>query len=173
MLEKRIFEDKEFLREIDTYINDERVQLLKNIPHHNSNRLDHSLRVSYVSYSICKKLGLNYQSVAKAGLLHDLYFNRTTDCKEFKDKVKLYTYEHPMDAVKNAENLFYLTPLEKNIIVSHMWPLSFKMPKYKESVIVGLVDKYLSFKDFGLKFQYKLSFLIGAYFLFLTYLIYK
>ena len=31
--------------------------------------------------------------------------------------------------------------MEENIIVSHMWPLAKKMPRYKEALVVNLADK--------------------------------
>ena len=34
-----------------------------------------------------------------------------------------------------------LTPKEENIIISHMWPLARKMPRYRESFVVNLADK--------------------------------
>ena len=173
MLEENILSDSEYMHEIEIYLSDERVQSLKNIPHHDSNRLNHSLKVSYLAYKICKKYNLNYKSAAKAGLLHDFYFNRIEECNRFADKVKLFSYEHPEDAVKNAEEQFYLTPLEKDIIVSHMWPASTHIPRHIESFVVSLVDKIYSFKEVGMKWNYKLSFMTGVYFIFLTYLIYK
>lgn len=173
MLEEKILMDKEYMNEVECYLKDERVQSLLNIPHHDSNRLNHSLKVSYLAYKICKKLNRNYHSAAKAGILHDFYYNRIEECDRFGDKVKLFTNEHPEDAVKNAEERFYLSPLEKDIIVSHMWPVSFHMPKHFESFVVSFSDKVYSFKEMGLKFNYKLSFMTGVYFIFLTYLIYK
>lgn len=173
MLEKYILEDKEFMAEIETYLKDEQVLLLKNVPHHDSNRLNHSLKVAYHSYKICKKHNLNYRSVAKAGILHDFYFNRIEECMRFSDKVKVFAKEHPEDALKNASLKFYLSPMERDIIVSHMWPASTHFPKYKESIILSLVDKFYSIKEFKVKFHYKLSLLFGAYFIFLTYMIYK
>lgn len=173
MLEKYILKDREFMKEIENYFTDEQVQSLKNVPHHDSNRLNHSLKVAYHSYKICKKHNLNYESVAKAGLLHDFYFNRIEECSKFGDKVKVFAKEHPEDALENASSKFYLTPMEKNIILSHMWPASTHIPKYKEAFVVSLVDKYYSIKEFGLKLNYKLSFMIGLYFLFISYLIYK
>ncbi len=158
---------------IEDYLKDEYVQQLKNIPHHDSNRLDHSLKVSYLAYKLCKKWNLNYESAAKAGLLHDFYFNRIEECNNFKDKVKLFANEHPEDAVKNASVRWELTPLEKNIILSHMWPTSFHMPRYKESFIVSFSDKVYSFKECGTKLNYNLSFFTGVYVIFLTYMIFK
>ena len=99
MLDQNILRDNDYRRIIDRYLSDEQVQCLKNIPHHDSNRLNHCLKVSYLAYKLCKKLKLNYESAAKAGLLHDFYFNRVNDFNYMKDKVKLFTDGHPEDAV--------------------------------------------------------------------------
>lgn len=173
MSENTILSDTEYKKIIEEYLNDELVQSLKNIPHHDSNRLLHSLKVSYESYKICKKYNLNYESAAKAGLLHDFYFNRIEECKYLKDKIKLFSNEHPEDAVKNASLRFELTDLEKDIILSHMWPTSIHMPKFKESFVVSFVDKMFSFREFGTKFNYSLSLMTGAYFIFIMYSIFK
>lgn len=170
---KEIFEDKEYMQIAEIYLNDEYVQSLKNIPHHDSNRLDHSLKVSYNSYKLSKMLNLNTQSVVKAGLLHDLYFNRIEECNSIKDKVLLFMNEHPEDALKNARDRFYITPMEKDIILSHMWPASKHFPKYKESLIVSLVDKSFSFVEVGTKWNYSLSFMTGVYFIFIMYSLFK
>lgn len=173
MNENDIFNDSEYMSIIDKYLNDEMVQSLKNIPHHDSNRLLHSLKVSYQSYKICKNHKLNYVSAAKAGLLHDFYFNRIEECTNIKDKVKLFSNEHPEDAVRNADSRFGLTDLEKDIIISHMWPTSTHIPKHKESFIVSGVDKLNSAKEFTMKFNYSLSLIAGAYFIFIMYSIFK
>ena len=41
--------------------------------HCNTSRLQHSINVSYYSFLICYKMGWDYHSAARAGLLHDLY----------------------------------------------------------------------------------------------------
>ena len=43
---------------------------------------------------------------------------------------------------------FDLNDMEKDIIVKHMWPLTIVPPKFKESYIVTLVDKYCATKEF-------------------------
>lgn len=173
MSENTILSDTEFKNLIEEYLKDEKIQSLRNIPHHDSNRFDHSLKVAYEAYKICKKHNLNYESAAKAGLLHDFYFNRINECTTIKDKVKLFSNEHPEDAVKNASERFELTDLEKDIIISHMWPTSKHMPKHKESFVVSLVDKKFSFKEFATKFNYSFSLMAGAYFIFIMYSIFK
>ena len=173
MLDNNILMDNEYKDIIDRYLSDEQVQCLKNIPHHDSNRLNHCLKVSYLSYKLCRKFNLNYESAAKAGLLHDFYFNRVNDCNRMEDKVKLFTDGHPEDAVKNAQDRFYISPMEKDIILSHMWPISRHIPKYRESFIVSLSDKFFSFKEFGKKWNYSLSFTTGVYFIMITHFMFK
>ena len=36
---------------------------------------------------------------------------------------------------------------EKDIILKHMWPVTIKLPKYKESYIVSSVDKYCALAE--------------------------
>lgn len=173
MSDNLIKKDTEYMNIVDKYLNENKIQLMKEIPHHDSNRLNHSLKVSYLSYKTCKKLNLDYESVAKAGLLHDLYFNRIEECTNVGDKIKLFMNDHPETALVNARELFHLNKKEENIILSHMWPASKHFPKYKESLIVGAVDKYLSINEFKEKNSYKLTYNLGVYFLMFIFLLFK
>ena len=47
-------------------------------------------------------------------------------------------------ALKNAKRDFRLTDREQDIIAKHMFPLTPALPKYRESVLVCLVDKWCS-----------------------------
>ena len=38
---------------------------------------------------------------------------------------------------------------EKDIILKHMWPVTFSTPKYLETFIVTFVDKYCAIKEFS------------------------
>ena len=52
------------------------------------------------------------------------------------------------DALANAQESYDLTDLEKDIIYSHMWPLNIThIPHYRESVIVGIADKYTASRE--------------------------
>lgn len=109
--------------------------------HHNSNRYNHCVEVSYKTYKLCKKLHLDYKSATKAALLHDFFFN-----DEFENK-KDSLLNHPKKAKENAMKITNLTEKEQNIIESHMYPIGKKMPKHIESVIVDLVDDYVALKE--------------------------
>ena len=111
---------------------------LKEITHHGMNRYDHSFRVALVSYSITKSLRLDYTKTARAALLHDFFLEENVGEKT-STRIKTL-FKHPTYAVENSSKYFNLSDLEKDIITTHMFPISFKIPKYLESWIVDLVD---------------------------------
>ena len=111
------------------------------IHHGNVNCLEHSMSVAYRSYVVCKKLGFDYNSAARGGLLHDFYLY---DWHVKGSHVGLHGFNHPSTALENALKHFSINKIEKDIIEKHMWPLTMRLPKYKESFVVLLVDKYCS-----------------------------
>ena len=133
--------DKEYLKIIDNLANNRKFKKLINEKHHNSNnRYNHSLDVSYYTYKICKKLNLDYESATRAALLHDFFFK-----SEIRGPKEIIF--HPKHAIVNASKITKLNDKEKNIILSHMFPIGYVLPKYKESIIVDIVDDVVSFKD--------------------------
>ena len=159
--------DEEYLFIIDNIMENEKFKKIENIRHHNTTRLDHSLKVSYYSYKIAKALKLDYKDVAIGGLLHDFYTDEISDCEKVKDKIKLFSIKHPKDAVKNASDIINLTEKEANIIATHMFPVGYKLPKYAESWIVSIVDKVFSIGEFSMKFKYKFTYIFNLYLLFI------
>ena len=132
--------NNDFLMIINDILLNENVQSLKNFKHHyGSTRFEHCLSVSYYSYCICKFLGLDYISAARAGLLHDLFFY---DCESNVTRPERHLTSHPKIALENAKKLFYLNKKECDIILKHMWPITLCPPKYLESFIITFVDKY-------------------------------
>lgn len=132
--------DEEFVSCIADLLDKEEVQKLEDITqHYFSTRLEHSLSVAYLSFCIARKYGMDYRAIARAGLLHDLFYYdwRTTKFEEGS-----HAYVHPRIACENAEKLTELSELEKDIILKHMWGATMAMPKYKESFVVTFVDKY-------------------------------
>lgn len=163
--------DKEYLSIINKIMNNNAFKELEKIKHHNTNRLNHSIKVSYYSYKIAKKLKLDYEETAVGGLLHDFYTDKISDCNNFKDKLLLFSSKHPKDAVNNAISNFDLTEKEINIIKTHMFPMNYRIPKYKESWLVSIVDKILSFKEFYKKFSNQFGYSISLYMIFIINII--
>ncbi|MDD3225688.1 MAG: HD family phosphohydrolase [Clostridium sp.] len=140
-----IKEEIEYKECIADLIENEAVQSMKRfIQHSDLSCFEHCINVSYNSYLICRHLGLDYYAAARGGLLHDLFLY---DWHITKHKNGLHAFSHPYAALKNANNYFELNDKEKDIIQKHMWPLTLKLPKYKESFIVSFVDKYCAFAE--------------------------
>ena len=159
--------DQEYLSIINHIMENEEFKQMNNIKHHNTTRMDHSLKVSYYSYKIAKSLRLDYEDVARGGLLHDFYTEEIRKCNKIKDKILIFSTKHPAEAVENASKHFELSEKEVNIIQSHMFPVDYRIPKYAESWIVSLVDKVLSFGEVSKRFGCKLSYVFNLYLLFI------
>lgn len=139
--------NNEFWNIIKDVISNKTVQSLRLYKHHyGSTRYEHCLSVSYYSYKICKLLGLDYVSVARAGILHDLFLY---DCENPETKPKNHIRNHPKIALENSEKLFILNDIEKDIILKHMWPITISKPRYLESLVVTFIDKYCALKEWG------------------------
>lgn len=138
---------REFELIISDLVNNETVQKMKNYKqHYETTCFEHCKMVAYYSYLLCKKYNLDYVSAARAGMLHDLFlYNwrlRENGRKGF------HAFTHPKTAFENASKLFNLNDKEKDIILKHMWPVTFfSLPKYKESYIITLVDKYCALQE--------------------------
>lgn len=164
---KKYKNDLEYLSIINPIMENKEFRKMDEIKHHNTTRLDHLLKVSYYSYIISKKLNLDYKQVARAGLLHDYYEEEIEDIDNVKDKFTLFTSGHPKKAIENAKKITELSEKEEDIIRSHMFPIDIRIPKYKESWIVSIVDKGLSIKEFYFKFEKKASYLVNLSIIFI------
>lgn len=114
------------------------------VQHADVSTLEHSLCVAYVSFWLCERLGLSFDrdGLIRGAVLHDFFLY---DWHEGSgDRKGLHGFTHPKAALRNAEARFELTNLERDIIVKHMWPLTFAFPKYGESYFVSAADKYCS-----------------------------
>ena len=121
----------------------------KNIQHGDVSVVQHIFSVSYLSYRVSRRLGLNHIIAARGALLHDLFYY---DWHDPDPSHRLHGFYHPGFALENAKALsekqgVELTEIEQNIIKRHMFPLTVIPPKYKESFVVCLVDKYVAAKE--------------------------
>ena len=139
---KKYYEDKEYLSKVCDILENEEFKKMENIVHHEGNRLDHSIRVSYHSYKWAKFFKLNATQVARAALLHDFFLE---DNQSFTKKEKAITMiKHPKYALENSKKYFDLSPMEEDIILSHMFPVGSHIPKYFESWMVDFIDDIAS-----------------------------
>lgn len=140
--------DKEYMELVkDLIINDKVKEMQKYRQHYDINTFEHCMNVSYISYKICKKFGWDYKSMARAAMLHDLFLY---DWRNSKKELKLdgyHAFVHPKIALENASKLYNLNEKEKDIIVKHMWPVTIALPKYKETYVITLVDKYSALQE--------------------------
>ncbi len=152
---KNIDNQIEFYKEVSHVISHPIVQQMKGQRQHNDgmDRYSHSLCVAYISYKISKKIGLNANSCAIAGLLHDTGIENCD--KNFKERLISF-FSHAKKSEEVASDYFDLSELEKNIIKSHMWPTNIiNPPLFSEAVVVNLVDKYCAVVEFlGLYSKY-------------------
>ena len=153
-----IYNDLEYMNIVFDILNNDKFVQIKECKHHGMTRLEHSLRVSYYSYIVAKKLKLNYTATARGGLLHDFFLKEDLTKKE----QKISAIVHPYIALQNSCETFAISDLEKDIIINHMFPtLPHKVPKYLESWLVSLIDKLVAAYEFyfsyGKSYIYKLS----------------
>lgn len=141
---------KEFYNIIKDLIHNPIVQQMKQYrQHYDTSCYDHCIEVAYWSYLYCKKNNLDYIAAARAGLLHDLFLYDWRNSKKKLNLDGLHAFVHPKIALKNASTICNLTYKEKDIIVKHMWPVTFfQFPKYKESYIITVTDKISALKSF-------------------------
>ena len=123
------------------------------IQHANITRVQHIMSVAFMTYTIAKEKGFDYVAATRGAMLHDLFYY---DWHVPGDgSHRLHGYRHPGFALRNAKALFTLSEKEENIIIRHMWPLTPTPPKYKESWIVCLSDKYCAHQESMIKFSSK------------------
>ena len=140
--------DKEFFEITKYLINNPTVLQMKNYrQHYDTNCYDHCIEVAYWSYRFCKKHNLDYVSMARAAILHDLFLY---DWRHSKAMLKgWHAFRHPQIALENALKICDLNEKEQDIILKHMWPVTFfQFPKYKESFIITIADKLSALKSF-------------------------
>ncbi len=135
-----------FLDTIEPIIAKEEMQETKKlIQHANVSVFAHSLAVAAYSMKLANDLGwdIDKRSLIRGAVLHDFFLYDWHRINDIGDG--LHGFAHPNTASKNALRHFELNKREIDIIRKHMWPLTFtKLPKYRESWLVCIADKYCS-----------------------------
>lgn len=127
-----------YLAEVQYILEDREFLSLGEFVHHQwTNRLMHSINVSYLSWKMAKQLGCDERAAARAGLLHDFCpydFREPTPTGEYQ------AFYHPKAAALNSMRKFEITQRETDAILSHMFPLG-PIPRSKEAWVITLADK--------------------------------
>ena len=131
--------EREYAACVADLLNSDEVLWMKNIRHHHFvTCYEHSLFVSYVAYRLARHWNIDAREAARAGLLHDLFLYDPRDKTQYEGN---QCFAPPVAALKNASRLTELSEAEADAIVTHMWPLAKKMPRYKVSYVVNMADK--------------------------------
>lgn len=113
------------------------------IQHGNTSTLQHSIAVAYFTRMAARffRIPVRERELIRGALLHDYFLY---DWHERDASHRLHGLHHPKRALENAQQDFQLSEVEKDIIRKHMFPLTIIPPRYKESLLVCLVDKACS-----------------------------
>lgn len=123
-------------------------QETKNHIHHGHiSTYKHSIMVSYLVYKHYKDKDMKYElkDIVRGALLHDYYLY---DWHHTGEGHRLHGFRHPYFAYKNAKRDFDVTPVMKDIILHHMFPLILIPPKTKPGWVVSYYDKVVSHHDY-------------------------
>ena len=141
-------DEKRFYRVLGALERDPHVCLLKNYRQHKGNTtFRHCRSVAEYSFRLAQRLGwrIDEAALARGAMLHDYHLYTR---KERHVNVLKHAFAHPEQACSNAAAVFSLSGKEKNIIRSHMWPLTlFSPPRSKEAFLVTLADKYCALRE--------------------------
>ena len=128
---------------LEKYDQNPKVQQMREfIQHGDVTTYQHCKNVVLVSWWLNHRLhlGADETSLAVGAFLHDFYLYDWHNCSNI---THWHGFKHARIARYNAETVFKLTDKEKDIIQSHMWPLTFRhVPSCREAIIVCLADKY-------------------------------
>lgn len=157
-IKNKTVEDLVFKSYLEEMLNKKKfLKMNRYIQHGNTSCLLHSIAVSYYSHRLCKLLHLNFheRELIRGALLHDYFLYDWHAKYKPTRNVGLHGRIHPTIALFNARKDFSINRIESDIIERHMFPLTFTPPKYRESVIVCLVDKFCSIYEVFSKNAYQ------------------
>ncbi len=115
--------------------------------HRNANTYAHCRHVTLKSIRFIQRTGIraDMEAVVRGAMLHDFYLYEATNADITPWR---HGWTHPETALGNAEKIFSLSPKEKNIIYSHMWPIRIThIPRCREAVIVNVADKVCAVQE--------------------------
>lgn len=114
--------------------------------HGDTECLAHTIAVVYCALDIANRFNIpvNKKQLIRGGILHDYFLY---DWHDGKPERRIHGFTHPKKALKNAEEDFELTEIERDIIKKHMFPLTIIPPKYREAWLICIADKLCALKE--------------------------
>ena len=142
-------------------INDLEFQQTRNFVHHGGDNsvYDHSVATAKTAYALAHSFGMDTErvrSVTRAALLHDFfgydwhsdwfktYLQQFSGWQRFRH---MHAFIHGDIAADRADARFGLNARQRNAIASHMFPLSFSLPRNSEAWIITLADKVVASRE--------------------------
>ena len=133
---------------LEKYDQNPKVQQMREfIQHGDVTTYQHCKNVVLVSWWLNHRLhlGADETSLAVGAFLHDFYLY---DWHKARHITHWHGFKHPLIARINADVIFRLNDTERDIIQSHMWPLTIHLiPSTREAVIVCIADKLCSAQE--------------------------
>ena len=151
MIELTESEEKRFNELARDIINHPDYQKMKElIAHGRITVYEHSLDVARLCfrYNIRRNMGIDEKELVTGALLHDFYLYDWHDASIRVPLFKMHGYTHPSTACKNALERFKIDEKTRNVIKSHMWPLTLRsVPTDKAAWLVCMCDKIVATRE--------------------------
>ena len=134
-----------FTRGRDIILSSDALEMKQFTQHGTTSVFEHCVSVAkfslLFSYFLEKTIHLKVDrdSLVRGALLHDYFLY---DWHDRRPERRIHGFTHPGIALHNADRDFELNDIERDIIGKHMFPLTVVPPRYRESVIVCLADKW-------------------------------
>ena len=139
---------REFIAIVGDILHSEEFGKMKKYRHHvNGSLYDHSIKVAYLCFKHHKRFGLqtDIAEFVRGAILHDFYLY---DLHDETVTHKLHWFRHPETALQNAVKRYpVLTPMQKDMIKHHMFPLTPIPPTTSAGWLVCLYDKAAAISD--------------------------
>ena len=127
---------------------DETVRSMAQYRHHGDVTTHrHSVFVSYTVMRMCRNMDeRDMRPIVRASLLHDFYLYEWYTEKHEENHI----WYHPKQSVQNIERHFdkKLSPMQRNMVLSHMFPLAHEAPASRGAWVLTLADKYCAGADY-------------------------
>jgi len=110
---------------------------------------EHSLCVADTALQLSRVLPVrfNRRELVRGALLHDYFLYDWHKHDEENQHPSWHGFRHPKIALRNAQRDFPLSETEREIIRTHMWPLTVTPPAKREAWVVTAADKLVSTRE--------------------------